>query len=141
MYEFGRTIFDQKKGYLADLQSFFQAHGFEVGGGWEYDHGFFDKELASQPAYLMLRIPVFAIEGTLDDNKAKVRLGDPFLLKHQYEEGLDHNASPGVWIQPLIDQFSSPKNEDAPLQETDIQVGEKYVRQLEEEFNKSFHKK
>ena len=64
---------------LRGLEQVMKPIGYTIGGGWEYDRGFFDYKISDQDGYLFLRIPVEANKGHLDERGAAVTIGTPFL--------------------------------------------------------------
>ncbi|WNR43553.1 YugN family protein [Paenibacillus roseipurpureus] len=92
---------------------------FTLGGGWEYDHGYFDRYL-DEAHKVWLRIPVQVItgriEGDTEATDAVVEVGQPFVLKHVYNEGLDEEAEAETY-GALIDQFQAPLDADASIEE------------------------
>ncbi|MCD8510286.1 MAG: YugN-like family protein [Bacillus sp. (in: Bacteria)] len=115
---------------LIELENKLKPLGYVIGGGWEYDHGYFDYKLDDEGSYLFVRLPFTAVNGELDTKGVEVRLGRPFLLAHQYESGLDHDNEEDP--NPLINQFAAPDNPDAHIPAEWIQTGKQYVRELEQ---------
>ena len=68
--------------------------GYTIGGGWEYDRGFFDYKISDQDGYLFLRIPVEANKGHLDERCRYNR--HTLLLRHVYQQETDDHAGGGV---------------------------------------------
>lgn len=122
---------------FGEWEAFFENHGFAVGGGWETDHGYFDKKLKDDPGYLFLRVPAFVEEGHFGDDDALLRLGTPFILHHRYQRENDLLASPSLFSASL-NQFASPEDEDALLSEEDIERGQAALREVEEDFRQQF---
>lgn len=93
-------------------------HGFGLGGNWEYDHGSFDCAL-DEANKVWLRLPFDVTIGNLDsekqENNAKIQFGQPYVLKHIYNEGLDQEAQPRA-IGGLMDQFSDPIDPDDEIE-------------------------
>lgn len=104
--------------------------GYTIGGGWEYDHGFFDYKINDEGGYQFLRLPFEAIDGQLDSNGTAVQLGRPFLLSHLFQEGLDDRVNSEL-LSSSINQFSEPKDPDAKVPEKYLETGERLVRELE----------
>ncbi|GGE20655.1 hypothetical protein GCM10011571_23290 [Marinithermofilum abyssi] len=127
---------ENQQGSFRDLDTLFNAEGFVLGGGYEYDHGYYDKALdweenMEHRAYL--RIPVFTESGNLGENDATIRIGKPFALKHEYQSGLDDHVDTGV-ISGLIDQFQEPADKDADVEEKWLQRAQSELQQLEHRF-------
>ena len=97
-----------------------QLHAFEftLGGNWEYDHGCYDRYL-DEAHKVWLRIPFEATHGRLDGDTdstdAVVRIGEPFVLKHLYNEGLDKEAQVSTY-GALMNQFQEPVDKDAGVE-------------------------
>lgn len=105
--------------------------GYSIGGNWDYDHGYFDYKINDEEGYQFVRLPFRAIEGQLDSAECKVELGRPFVLSHQYQEGLDDHAMIGNF-SASINQFTEPVDKDAALSEDSVHIGNSIVQQLEE---------
>jgi len=115
---------------LIDVEKKLKPIGYVIGGGWEYDHGYFDYKMNDEGSYLFLRVPFFAVEGEeLDVKGVHVTIGRPFLLAHTYQKGLDDHAEDP---NPLFNQFSEPVDPDAEFPDKWIQTGQEYVQELEE---------
>jgi hypothetical protein len=130
MYPFEQTALENQKGRFEEIHQLLQEQGFEEGGNWEYDHGFFDRKLQDQPGYLFVRIPVFVEQGAFGEDEAQVRLGTPLLLRHKYQIGNDDNVDIGVHNASL-NQFQEPVDSDASLKQEDIEKGRKVIQQVE----------
>jgi hypothetical protein len=115
---------------LYDLEKKLKPVGYVIGGGWEYDHGYFDYKIDDNGSYLFVRLPFQAVDGEeLDVKGVHVTLGRPFLLAHKYKQGLDdHVDDPN----PLVNQFSEPEDPDAPFPPEWIAAGREYVIELEQ---------
>jgi hypothetical protein len=106
---------------------------FELGGNWEYKMGYFDRNLDNDNK-VWLRIPFQVTDGNLDsessENGAKVRLGEPFVLKHLYNEGLDPEASVMTY-KALVDQFQDPVQADAPVESHWVDQARTLIKEVE----------
>lgn len=116
---------------LYELELALKPLGYSIGGNWDYDHGYFDYKFNDEEAYQFVRLPFRAIEGQLDSAGCKVELGRPFVLSHQYQEGLDDHAMIGNF-SASINQFTEPVDKDASLSEDSVQIGNNIVQKLEE---------
>jgi hypothetical protein len=113
---------------LIDLEKKLKPLGYDIGGNWDYDHGYFDYKMDDEVSYLFLRVPFAAIEGQLDQRGVVVQLGRPFLLAHKYNKGLDdHVADPNPWVN----QFSEPVDSDAQFPQNWVKTGQDLVKELE----------
>lgn len=118
------------------IDRFFNDEGFVLGGGYEYDHGYYDKALDwendnAHQAYL--RIPVTAIEGSIGTRKATLQIGKPFVLKHEYQKGLDDHVSIGL-LSGSFNQFAEPADKDADVEQKWVQRAQSELKQLENHF-------
>lgn len=141
MYAFEGSAIENKKGRYKAVKELFDEEGFELGGGWEIDHGYFDKKLDDHPGYLYLRIPVFAEEGQIEEPEARVRMGRPFVLRHKYQIGNDDYVDTDVGVvftNTWFNQFSEPEDSDASLKEDDVQRAQKALGKLEQAFQDRF---
>jgi hypothetical protein len=106
---------------------------FELGGNWDYKMGYFDRNLDNDNK-VWLRIPFQVTDGKLDseslENGAKVRLGEPFVLKHLYNEGLDAEASVMTY-KALVDQFQDPVQADAPVESHWVDQARTLIKEVE----------
>lgn len=107
--------------------------GFVLGGNWDYDHGSFDCAL-DDANKVWLRIPFEVTIGNLDseseENDAKIRFGEPYVLKHVYQEGLDREAHPRT-AGALVDQFSDPVDPDAEVEPNWVDEAKRKLREIE----------
>ncbi|RFU70810.1 hypothetical protein D0469_05030 [Peribacillus saganii] len=117
---------------LYKLEQILKPKGYDIGGGWEYDSGYFDYKINEQNGYQFLRIPFEAADGQLDERGVTVRLGKPFLLAHQYQDGLDEDARVGN-LSASVNQFQEPANPDAPVSENYVKLGQSLIKDLEQD--------
>lgn len=115
---------------LNEAEDILKSMGFTYGGNWDYDHGYFDYKLDDEEGYTFLRIPFKAVEGELDKRETTVQMGEPFLLAHKYQIGLDDNASAGN-ISGSINQFSEPQDPDATIDKKWIGIAKELVQKAE----------
>jgi hypothetical protein len=108
-------------------------HDFTLGGNWDYDHGYFDRNL-DEAQKVWLRIPFEVItgriEGDTEATDAVVQIGTPFVLKHRYNERLDPEA-PVETVGGLVNQFQSPVEPDAELEDRWIQQASALLKEIE----------
>jgi hypothetical protein len=116
---------------LSDLEYQLKPLGYSIGGGWEYDHGHFDYKIDDGYSYLYLRLPFKAVKGELDRNGVLVELGQPFLLNHQFERGVDSEIDSGT-ASMGFNQFQEPVDKDAKVDPKYIDKGKRLVAKLEE---------
>ena len=115
---------------LYDLEQRLKPIGYVIGGNWDYDHGSFDYEIDDRVGYQFLRVPFSVVNGQLDDKEATVQLGEPFLLSHKYQRGLDDNVHVGNKTASF-DQFSEPVDPDAEFPSEYVDTGKELVQELE----------
>lgn len=125
-------------GRFKDIKDFFQKRDFVIGSGWEYTGGYFDykldKEEEKYGEYVYLRIPAITKEGQFDQKNAIIEIGKPFVLVHRFESNNDQSATSNTVMGSLINQFQSPTQKDAPVNDVWMIRGEKKVREIEQEF-------
>jgi YugN-like family len=115
---------------LKELEDALKPLGYTIGGGWDYDQGFFDYKIDDNGTYHFLRVPFNAIDGEIDGGNPRVRLGTPFLLGHQYEDDIDEEGNIGN-LSASVNQFQSPEDKDAPIDSEYLQLGSDLVSKLE----------
>ncbi|MBD1382565.1 YugN-like family protein [Metabacillus arenae] len=115
---------------LYHLETELKPIGYEIGGNWDYDHGYFDYKMDDEVGYQFLRVPFKAVDGQLDSENASVKLGRPFLLSHVYQIGVDDNVHVGNGSATL-NQFAEPQDKDATFPEKYIDIGKALVKELE----------
>ncbi len=107
--------------------------GFTIGGGWNYDHGYFDHPLdweTEQGYRYYLRIPVYAMKGEIEEPNAVVELGKPFVIKHEFRTKNDPAGDAGV-VSSLVNQFSEPvPTDNAEIDEQWIARARKLVERI-----------
>lgn len=108
--------------------------GFTIGGGWTYDHGYFDHPLDWEEEHgyrYYLRIPVHAVKGDIGERKTIVELGKPFVIKHEFRTKNDPSGDVGVFSS-LVNQFSEPiPTEGAEIDEEWIARARRLVENIE----------
>lgn len=115
---------------LYKLEQLLKPLGYSIGGNWDYDHGSFDYKIDDEEGYQFLRIPFRAIDGQLDSPGCTVMVGRPYLLSHQYQDGLDDQAFVGNTFASF-NQFSEPVNKDARFPEKYVDIGKSLVNEFE----------
>lgn len=116
------------------LQETLERNGFTLGGNWEYSKGCYDRALDGEKQTVWLRIPFDVPNGNFDpsasDERTRLTIGTPVVVKHQYNEGDDHSSETGV-ISGLVNQFQPPTDPNAPVDEQYVKKAEAIVRELE----------
>lgn len=116
---------------LQELEQVMKPLGYVVNGGWEYDHGYFDYKIDDRDGYLFLRVPVNAVQGSLDERGAAVRIGTLFMLRQVLQTDVDDQAEGGPF-QSLFNQFSEPERRDAEIDPAFLDIGASLVKELED---------
>lgn len=122
-----------KQKRLTEIQGDLALHKFTLGGNWDYNRGSFDRALDNENK-VWLRIPFQVTDGHLDSEQsesiAHIRFEQPYVLKHLYNEGNDPEASVRV-VGVMFDQFQSPVNPDADIEQHWIERGTELMREVE----------
>ncbi|CDQ39230.1 MULTISPECIES: YugN-like family protein [Virgibacillus] len=113
------------------LEEILKPEGFVIGSNWDYDKGYFDLKMDDQGTYYFLRIPFYAVQGSLDFPGVTVRLEKPFLLGHQYQSGYDSKGSAGL-VQDTFNQFQAPTDPDTEIPEEYIDSGKALMKKVED---------
>ncbi|MBE3596220.1 MAG: hypothetical protein IMW86_04165 [Hydrogenibacillus sp.] len=97
-------------------------YGYTLGGGWEFEGGYFDALIASiGESQYYLRLPVRVLEGALDDPSARIVFGRPFLLHHVVHHGVapteHHPYFDSAGLSAMWNQFQPPKDPDAAIED------------------------
>jgi hypothetical protein len=115
------------------VRAHLQQHEFVLGGNWDYDHGYFDRNL-DEANKVWLRIPFQVVtgrlEGDMEATDAFVQIGTPFVLKHVYNEGLDSEAEAESY-GALIDQFQTPLDVDGEVEDKWVQEASQLLNEVE----------
>jgi hypothetical protein len=94
-----------KQAVFGEIEGSFSSQGFTLGGNWNYDAGYFDTELErDQAETIYLRLPIEVVDGALNEPEARLRFGQPLLVRHVIQ---DENASDSL---PLVDQLPAEAN-------------------------------
>ncbi|MBW7474623.1 YugN-like family protein [Paenibacillus oenotherae] len=119
-----------------EVKNMLEEHQFALGGSWDYDHGSFDRSL-DEAHKVWLRLPFDVINGNVDsettDNDAKIRFGQPFVLKHVYNDGLDPTADPST-VGGLMNQFQPPLDPDGEVEPRWVNKAKEVLHQVESLF-------
>lgn len=117
MHSLSSTLTSQVTDYLESKEALV-GHGFSLGGNWDYDHGSFDCSL-DEANKVWLRLPFNVTVGNLDgeapQSDTQIQFGEPYVLKHVYNEGSDREAQPRA-LGSLVDQFSDPVDPDDQIE-------------------------
>ncbi|WP_169713821.1 YugN family protein [Paludifilum halophilum] len=124
-------------GSFQTVDRLFNEVGFNLGGGYEYDHGYYDKALdweENKEHQAYLRVPVTAIEGSIGTRQAVLRIGKPFVLMHKFRKGPAKNTSTGL-LSGSFNQFTEPVDKDAGIDKKWLERAQSELNQLERRFN------
>lgn len=114
------------------LEEFLASQGFTIGGGWDYDHAYFDYVFQKTPYYDVLRIPVFVKSGDFEQASAKLECGIPFLLRHCYQYGIDDEKDALFGLGGgTLNQFQKPIDPDAPISDKLVVQGVELLKTLD----------
>ncbi|GIO08245.1 hypothetical protein J31TS6_42730 [Brevibacillus reuszeri] len=98
---------------------------------WDYEHGFFDRVLDDRNM-VFLRLPVKVVTGELDSEDAWLEIGEPFVLRHVYQTGVEEDIG---YMEPMVsgvmNQFQEPVDKDAQIDPRWIRKAEAIVKELE----------
>ncbi|RKP53985.1 hypothetical protein D7Z26_11385 [Cohnella endophytica] len=132
MHNLSSTLTTQVTDYLESKDAL-QGHGFTLGGNWDYDHGSFDCAL-DDANKVWLRLPFEVTVGNLDSeaprSDTQIQFGEPYVLKHLYNEGEDHEAQPRA-LGAFMDQFSSPVDPDDEIESRWIEQAKRKLNEVE----------
>ncbi len=132
MHALPSTLTSQVQDYL-NSKDVLTEKGFALGGNWDYDHGSFDCAL-DEAKKVWLRLPFDVTVGNLDsespESDTKIQFGQPFVLKHVYNEGLDKEAHPRA-MGALMDQFSDPVDPDDEIESNWIEQAKRKLGEVE----------
>ncbi|WP_199615634.1 YugN family protein [Paenibacillus alkalitolerans] len=121
----------------ATLSDTLERHEFTLGGNWDYQQGCFDRRLDGEKQTVWLRIPFHIPKGVFDPETAKqvtrVKIGTPFVLRHLYNIGEDDNPRFNT-AGALVNQFQTPENVDAPVEQSYLDKAAMIVKEVEEAF-------
>lgn len=132
MYSLSSRMTGQEQEFVP-VRSALAERGFALGGSWDYGRGSFDCAL-DEANKVWLRLPFEVTIGNLDseteENDAKIRFGEPYVLKHLYNEGLDAEAQPRT-MGAMFDQFQDPVDPDAEIEPRWIDKARERLREVE----------
>lgn len=106
------TDIEKKQMYFGYAQKVLKKYGFDMGGGWDYDSGFFDGILNREGGEtIYLRIPFQVLRGELDRSDAWIEFQKPFVIKHVVNVGLEHDSN-SLLTASGLNQFQKPLDKD-----------------------------
>lgn len=121
---------------FGDIYPYLLENRITLGGNWEYDEGMFDGAILQDgPDTIYLRMPFEVLSGMVDDPDAVIVFGQPFLIKHVVNVGLDHEGA-DLLATTGLNQFQSPAEKDAEIHHKSHweEEGERIVQELIEGF-------
>ncbi|SIT84311.1 YugN family protein [Edaphobacillus lindanitolerans] len=110
------TDLQGKRALYGEIEPLLRSHGFSLCGNWEYNEGMFDgilNRMSGETIYL--RLPFDVLSGSLDHPNTMLAFGQPFLIKHVVNVGLDHDQN-ALLTTTGFDQFQAPLEKDANIQ-------------------------
>jgi len=132
MHVLSSSLTSQVHDYVT-AQNALAEQGFVLGGNWEYDHGSFDCAL-EEKRQVWLRLPFEVATGSIDSesahNDATIKFGQPYVLNHVYNEGLDSEAHPRA-LGALLDQFSDPVEPDGQVESRWIEEAKRKLQTVQ----------
>jgi len=77
------------------LETIMDHHRFVREGQWDYERAMYDMKYEKQSTgeVFYLRVPVYAIQGEIEDRHAVVRMMTPLLGKHYYPHGVEYDET------------------------------------------------
>lgn len=110
-----QTDIEGKRGYFGDLYKVFKANGFTFCSNFEYDHGKFDTALCRENGEtIYIRIPFDVLQGELDHRSAYIQFGQPYVIKHVVNLGLDWDGN-SLLTTTGFNQFQEPLDKDGKI--------------------------
>ncbi|WP_071459242.1 YugN family protein [Bacillus massilinigeriensis] len=108
---------DGKQFSLLEVKDALEPLGFVMNGNWEYDHAYIDYKMGDNHGdQQYLRIPLKSLQGDLGSDNARIMIGTPFLLDHEFKNDVDEEGNIGS-VSASFNQFKPPEDEDAPFPE------------------------
>ncbi|MCM3629215.1 YugN-like family protein [Paenibacillus glycanilyticus] len=121
---------------FTDSRDWLQQHQFSLGGNWDYTNGSFDRALDEENK-VWLRLPFEVTNGSVvdvtADTNAIITFETPYVLRHEYQEGNDPEASARV-VGALFDQFQAPSNPDAHVDSKWVDKAKDVLKEVEKLF-------
>lgn len=126
---FLETDMEGKQLYYGEAKRTLKKWGFCLGGGWEYDKGFFDGIMNREHGEtIYLRMPFHVIKGQLDQDNALIEFEQPFVIKHVVHLGLEKDGSTLLTTTGLA-QFQKPLDSDGNIKDKSkwVEFGEEAI--------------
>ena len=110
-----QTDIEGKKAYFGDVHKVFRDNGFTFCSNFEYDHGKFDMNLCREGGEtIYVRIPFDVLQGELDRPSAYIQFGQPYVIKHIVNIGLDWDEN-SLLTATGFNQFQAPVDKDGKI--------------------------
>ena len=132
-----QTGIEGKKGYFGDVHKVFKDNGFTFYSNFEYDHGKFDTVLCREGGEtIYIRIPFDVLQGKLDRRSAYIQFGQPYVIKHVGNLGLDWGESP-LLTTTGFNQFQEPLDKAGKIMDKSRweEAGEQQVQRIVSSMN------
>ncbi|MEK3890027.1 YugN family protein [Bacillus sp. FSL K6-3431] len=102
---------------FGEARNLLKNHGLVLGGGWEYDSGFFDGVMHREHGETYyIRMPIQVIEGELDRSDALIEFQKSFVIKHVVNVGLDKDENSLLTVTGFS-QFQEPLDRDGYIRD------------------------
>ncbi|SFE51103.1 YugN family protein [Alteribacillus iranensis] len=111
------TELEGKHGAFGTVHHILQQHGFELGDNWDFDNGCFDAVISQEgPESMYIRLPFKVVEGMLDQPRAEIVFGTPYVIKHIVNYGLDKDDD-SLQTALGFNQFQTPIDKDGNIEQ------------------------
>lgn len=127
-----QTNLEGQKAYFGVVRDCIRDLGYNLGGNWDYDKGFFDHVLCREEGEtIYIRIPFIVTDGELDKYDTSIEFGTSFVIKHVVHVGLDREGS-SLLDATGFSQFQTPVDTDGNITNKNrwIHAGEVAVQEL-----------
>lgn len=110
-----QTDIEGKKVYFGEVRNVFNANGFTFCSNFEYTHGKFDMNLCREGGEtIYIRVPFNVLHGELDRPNAYIQFGQPYVIKHVVNIGLDWDEN-SLLTATGFNQFQNPVDKDGNI--------------------------
>lgn len=130
------TAIEGKRALFGDAWRLFKSHNFFFCHNFDYDQGKFDSLLYRDgPESIYIRVPFFVVEGELDQRSAFIEFGQPYVIKHIVNFGLDWDEN-SLLTASGLNQFQKPLDKDAYIVDKSrwAEAGEEKVERVAQFF-------
>lgn len=84
------------------LENRLKPDGFVIGSDWDYEEGFVDLNIDDQGIKCIVRIPFYAVAGSLDYPGVTVRVNQPLILIQSYQKANEVEEASGMTDHPRL---------------------------------------